>query len=131
MKILKMRLPAGLSSIIAFGIILAIVLFIMGGGIYILVTNVPFNSPTGSGLASSSLSDQYGIETLLSVAFMFIGFLGFLVVYESTKHVYNASYATKLLVLGVFMIIVSTLLLYWLLIPKTTFLFPWARNSGL
>nr|MDO8080709.1 hypothetical protein [Candidatus Freyarchaeota archaeon] len=129
MKRLKFKLPTGLSPLIAFGIILAIVLFVMGGGIYLLVSGASFNNPYG-GLVSTSLSDQYGIETLLSIAFMFIGFLGFLLIYESTKHVYNASYATKLLILGIVLIVIAVGLLYWMLISKTPWLFPWAYNSG-
>lgn len=126
----KFKLPSGVSALISLGIILGIVLFVMGGGIYLLVSGASFNNPYG-GLASSSLNSQYGIETLLSVAFMFIGFLGFLLVYESTKHVYNASYATKLLILGIVLIVVAVVLLYWFLIPKTRWLFPWAYNAGL
>jgi divalent metal cation (Fe/Co/Zn/Cd) transporter len=131
MRLPKFKLPTRLSALIALGIILIIVIFVMGGGIYLLVSGSPFNNPYGTGLVSNSLSDQYGVETLLSVSFMFIGFFGFLLIYESTKHVYNASYATKLLILGIILILVAVVLLYWMLIPKTQWLFPWAYNSGL
>jgi hypothetical protein len=132
MKILKkFKLPPGLSALISLGILLAIVLFVMGGGIYLLVSGSSFNNPYGTGLVYNSLNGQYGIEALLSIAFMFIGFIGFLLIYESTKHVYNASYATKLLILGTILIIVAVILLYWMLMPKTRWLFPWAYNAGL
>jgi hypothetical protein len=123
MKRLKIGLPAGLSPLVAFGIVLVIVLFVMGGGIYVFISNPSFNNPSGSSIVSSSLADQYGIETVLSFAFMFIGFLGFLLIYESTKHVYNASFATKLLVLGIFLMGVSIVLLYWMVIPKAPWIF--------
>lgn len=130
-RLRKFKLPTGLSSLIALGVILAIVLFVMGGGIYNIVSGTSFNNPYGTGLVYTSLSGQYGIEMLLSIAFMFIGFLGFLLIYESTKHVYNASYATKLLILGIVFIVIAVILLYWMLIPKTRWLFPWAYNAGL
>ncbi len=127
MRRFKFELPSGVSSLIAFGIILGIVLFVVGGGIFLLVNNPSFNNPTGTSLVNISLQDQYGIETVLSIAFVFIGFAGFLLIYESTKHVYNASYATKLLILGIIMIGGAILLLQWMIIPKATWLYPWAR----
>ena len=130
MKRLKIGLPAGLSPLVAFGIVLVIVLFVMGGGIYVLINNPAFNDPTGSTIVNTSLSDQYGIETVLSVAFMFIGVVGFLLIYESTKHVYNASFATKLLVLGVFLTGVSILLLYWMVMPKAPWIFHLPTSSS-
>ncbi len=122
------KLPPGISPLLAFGIIIGIVLFTMGGGVYYLINNPSFNDPTGGSIVNASLQDQYGIETVISVALMFIGFIGFLLIYESTKHVYNASYATKLLILGIVIILISVILLYFMLIPKTQWLFPWASS---
>ncbi|WXG40633.1 MAG: hypothetical protein WED07_07535 [Candidatus Freyarchaeum deiterrae] len=130
MKIPKIGLPAGLSPILAFGIVLAIILFVMGGGVYVITSNPSFNNPSGTSIVSSSLSGQYGIEAVLSIAFMFVGFVGFLLIYESTKHVYNASLATKLLVMGMVLVAVSTFLLYWMVIPKAPWIFRFAGNSG-
>ncbi|MGQ9720625.1 MAG: hypothetical protein ACUVXA_04790 [Candidatus Jordarchaeum sp.] len=130
MKRLKFKLAPGLSPLIAFGIILGIVLFAMGGGVYYLTTNPTpsFSNPTGASIVDTSLQGQYGIETLLSCALIFVGFIGFLLIYESTKHVYNASYATKLLIIGILFVVISIILLYWMLIPKSQWLFPWARS---
>ncbi len=127
MKRLKISLPTGLSPLLAFGIVLAVVLFAMGGGIFYLVNSPSFTNPSGTSLVNSSLQDQYGIEMVLSIALIFVGFVGFLLIYESTKHVYNASYATKLLWLGIVMIAISVILLHWMMISKATWLYPWAR----
>ncbi|MFB0560564.1 MAG: hypothetical protein ACETWM_04935 [Candidatus Lokiarchaeia archaeon] len=128
MRRLKFKLPPGLAPLLAFGIVLGIVLFVMGGGVFYLVSNPTpsWSDPAGASIVSTSLQSQYGIEALISIALMFVGFVGFWLIYESTKHVYNASYATKLLILGIILIIVSVILLYWMLMPKTQWLFPWA-----
>lgn len=94
-------------------------LFILSGGVYLLI-----NPPSITfGFISSNLQDQYVVEGIAVAVLIFIGFAGFILIYEGTKNPYNPSYATKLIAVGLVLIIAAVILLHLLLINKAPWLF--------
>jgi hypothetical protein len=63
-----------------------------------------------------SVNDAFIIESFVAAAIIFIGAFGFIALYQSTKHVYNTSYAQKLIAMGVFLAAFSFLILQYIMI---------------
>ncbi|MGQ4833288.1 MAG: hypothetical protein ACP6IS_05285 [Candidatus Asgardarchaeia archaeon] len=105
-------------------------LFLLGGGVF-TITNVgePWFIPLGQSIKTKgltfiyigTLNSQLVLEGFIASFFYALGFLGFMLIYESSKHaknVYRGGYAEKLLIIGIVLVFVSYILLQWLLITK-------------
>ncbi|MHA1238215.1 MAG: hypothetical protein ACTSSJ_03065 [Candidatus Odinarchaeia archaeon] len=99
-----------------YALSLIIVYFVLAGGIYDLVNQpiVMGSDPnTGNPVLiftvglGGGIDEQFVLEGFVASILMFLGFLGMILIYESTKHFYNPSYSTMLLVAGIAMIIVA------------------------
>jgi len=107
---------------------MALVLFIFAGGLYNIVNQpLPFGQDPNTGNPMiiirppyGTLSDQFVLEGMIGGILVFIGFLGFIVIYESTKHVYNPSYALMLLIAGIAMVVLAYIGAEWMIVIKTT-----------
>ncbi|MBS7248183.1 MAG: hypothetical protein QXW47_00295 [Candidatus Jordarchaeales archaeon] len=75
------------------------------------------------GFINTNFQDQYLTEGIAVAILIFIGFIGITLAYEATKNVYNPSYATKLLAVGLILTIISVIFLHWMLIQKAPWLF--------
>jgi hypothetical protein len=69
-------------------------------------------------LIYGGLGYQFILEGVTASIFIFIGFVGALMIYESTRHVYRPSYSRLLLVAGIGMIWISYVFLIVMLAPK-------------
>jgi hypothetical protein len=57
------------------------------------------------------LDYQYLLEGLVASILIFAGFLGFIIMYQSTRHVYRPSYARLLLISGVGLVFATYILM--------------------
>ena len=64
------------------------------------------------------LDYQYLIEGLVASILIFAGFVGVVIMYQSTRHVYHPSYARLLLITGVALFFVSYILMTVMLTAK-------------
>ncbi|MCD6381020.1 MAG: hypothetical protein J7L50_01685 [Candidatus Odinarchaeota archaeon] len=109
---------------LSFGMIF----FVLSGGIYVLVnignpSLVPFGT-TQSGeftFIAKGINYQLALEGFIAGFFLFLGFLGSIIMYEGikiAKNVYRSSYAEKLLFVGALMIIISFVFLQIMISAK-------------
>jgi len=54
---------------------------------------------------------------------MLIGFIGLMVIYQSTKHVYRPNYAKTLLIMGIVLALIGYIGLHWLFTKKAPGIF--------
>ncbi|MFX1486528.1 MAG: hypothetical protein ACFFBS_05485 [Promethearchaeota archaeon] len=124
----RLELPKAPSPTVWYVICAVVILFILAGGIYNIVNQpLPFgsNPDTGDPMLIlrppyGTISDQFVLEGMIGGILIFCGFAGFVVIYESTKHVYNPSYALMLLIAGIVMIILAYIGAEWIIVIKTT-----------
>jgi hypothetical protein len=111
----RLKLPKAPSKTFWYAIILFIVYFCLAGGIYnIVVQPITVGSDaTGNPvfIFSSSLGggidEQFLMEGLIGSLLMFFGFVGFITLYEGTKHLYTPNYAYTLIIIGAVMIMIG------------------------
>ena len=115
------KIPKPNATVLFFASLLFTV-YVFGGGIYMIVNaDKPWMLPLGRDpntgaavIVTGGLDSQLMIEGLVSMIFMLIGFFGTIIVYDSNKHAYAKSYAQKLIMIGIFMVIVSFVGFWWL-----------------
>ncbi|MHA1506162.1 MAG: hypothetical protein ACTSR0_03110 [Candidatus Asgardarchaeia archaeon] len=124
----KMReLPKPSSRFIQF-LSFSLIFFVLSGGIYVLVnignpSLIPFGT-TQSGeftFIARGLNYQLALEGFIAGFFLFLGFLGSVIMYEGVKianNVYRSSYAEKLLFIGALLIIISFVFLQVMISAK-------------
>ena len=108
----RFKLPKAPSKTFWYVLSLFIIYFCLAGGVYDIVKQpisvgvghsgnpvVFFTSSLGGGI-----DKQFIVEGLIGSLLMFLGFLGFLAIYESSKHIYMPNYAYALLISGVIMV---------------------------
>lgn len=106
-----------------FVLSLVFVLFVFGGGVWDLV-NRNILRPMGSDSSGNplliypGLDYQFIIEGIVASVMIFIGFMGFVILYQSTRHVYRPGYAKLLLVSGIVLVFMSYLLMTVMLTAK-------------
>ncbi len=98
-----------------FILAMSFILFILGGGMFVVVN---YESLPEGFMVIGELTRQTVIEGLVAFTFMIIGFIGFIVIYQSTKHVYRPSYAKTLLLIGIILALVGYVGLNWLFFKK-------------
>jgi len=90
---------------IILGVIYVFLFWLIAGGVYLSIPDSNGRTPIALGANSNgdpiwlypSINDAFVIESFVAASIIFIGSLGFLVLYQSTKHLYNPSYAQKLI----------------------------------
>lgn len=94
--------------------------FIVGGGIYDLLDNPQAIVPGGRGwVAVSPYMDKQTInESILSMVFTVLIFVGLLSSYRSTQVAYDSKRATTMLILGIALILLGLSGSHYLLILK-------------
>ena len=113
-KIKEFRLPAILinpSNPLLIIILVAIAIFILGGGVYDWMENPISVLPTPSNpyFYYPGITDQTLTESELFIVFLIIGAAGGLVTFRSTRHAYRPREAQMLLLIGLAMIVVAFL----------------------
>ena len=111
---LKVPLTLVTASIVLF------TTFIVGGGIYDLLDNPQAIVPGGRGwVAVSPYMDKQTInESILSMVFTVLIFVGLLSSYRSTQVAYDSKRATTMLILGIALILLGLSGSHYLLILK-------------
>jgi hypothetical protein len=101
-------------------IVIASAVFLFGGGLYTIIN--PQHLPTSAYVGNrfyfiydrsigGSLGDQFGAETAISNALYAMGFIGMLVIYQSTKYAYKPRQAYMMLVIGVVLLFLAYIFL--------------------
>jgi len=97
-------------------------LFLLGGGIYDILTNdiaVAYFASGGKIIVFyPSLSEQFLLESMLVMIFGAIGFAGFLIAHRSTKYAYSPRQAYRFLLVGCVLLIIGYVLIENGLISK-------------
>ena len=103
-----------------FIVAMSLILFVLSGGMYVIVN---YKSLPQGFMVVGQLSQQTVIEGIVAFAFLVIGFIGFIIIYQSTKHVYRPEYARTLLLIGIVLAFVGYVGLNWLLLKKAPNIF--------
>jgi hypothetical protein len=93
-------------------IVIAGCLFLLGGGVFLLTSDVARNNPTiyyngkfyfvyTNDLGGGGLNNQLGMDTVISAMLYAFGFIGLLLMYQSTKNAYKPRQAYISLITGV------------------------------
>ena len=106
-KLPRMDMPLPARSLVI--IIVYIALFLLQTGIVYIV----FKEPLAIGADTSgnpvilypSIQDAFIIESIVASVFIFLCSLGFVMLYQASKYVYNKKIAIRILVLGIILII--------------------------
>jgi predicted neutral ceramidase superfamily lipid hydrolase len=90
-----------------------VALFLLGGGVYDIITHPPVAFFTTSGMVVfyQALTDQTLLESILTMIFYGLGFAGFIVAHRSTKYAYTPRNAYRFLLVGVVLLIIGILLM--------------------
>ena len=119
----SLKMPQKPSSTTLFVLTAIFVLFVFGGGIWDIVNTAVLRamgaSSTGSPvLIYPGLDYQFILEGVVSSVLIFVGCVGLLLTYQSTRHVFRPSYSKLLLVVGMAMIWISYVMLVEMLAVK-------------
>lgn len=115
-----MDLPSPGRSIVLIAIY-GFLFYLLMGGIYIGIRD-----PISLGADQSgnpmwlypSTSEAFIIESIVAAAIIFMGGIGFVLLYETTKNSFNYGYAIKLLLIGLTLAGLSFGLLQWMMQQK-------------
>ena len=108
------------SKWIIFAAALGIYYFIVSGGMFTLSYQPEpfFQTAEGPLLLYPSIHRQFLIEGIVGGAMYFIGFLGFYLMYQSTRNIYRPRYSQMMLASGLVLILVSFFGCQWLVNMK-------------
>ncbi|MGB9842137.1 MAG: hypothetical protein ACPLKZ_05360 [Candidatus Bathyarchaeales archaeon] len=108
------------SSIIISIIVIAYAIFLLGGGLFSLITQPPYYAYISNNFyfiwsrmlqGGSALGEQFVSETLISNALYAMGFVGLFAIYQSTKYAYKPRQAYMMLVIGVTLLLLAYIFL--------------------
>ncbi|WXG43083.1 MAG: hypothetical protein WED04_03320 [Promethearchaeati archaeon SRVP18_Atabeyarchaeia-1] len=121
----SLRMPQKPSSSTVFGLTLVFLLFVFGGGVWDIVFRsqlLPYGTPSSTSVVYiyPSLDAQFILEGLVASAFIFIGFMGVVIMYQSTRHVYRPNYARLLLISGMVLVLIAYIVAIIMLGAKFT-----------
>lgn len=116
----RVRVP----MVLITGTIVLFTAFIVGGGIYNFLDNPPpvIWGPQGVIAVFGSTNDQTQLESLMSMVFTVLIFIGLVSSYRSTRVVYDSRRATTMLFLGIILVLLGLSGSYFLLILKRSVL---------
>jgi len=88
-------------------------IFLFGGGLYNLIVQPLPAVYTGSGFAmvDPRLSEQFLSDSIVATILYALGVTGLIVTYQSTKYAYKPRQAYMMFIIGVFLILISYMLL--------------------
>jgi hypothetical protein len=113
LKKIRMGIPLPGKSIAVIGVY--IILFLLQTGVvYLVFREVPAlgSNPDGSPLfLYPDLNESFIIEAVVASIFIFMCSIGFILLYQASKFVYNKSVAVRYLAVGILLIIASILTL--------------------
>jgi len=101
------------STFIVSLVVVASVVFLLGGGLYTIINN-PAPSAYVNGrfyFLYPNVEQQFISDTIISVMLYAIGFVGMLVIYQSTKYAYKPRQAYMMLVIGVSLLFLAYIFL--------------------
>jgi hypothetical protein len=101
------------STLVITAVGISYALFIFGGGLFTLITH-PLPSAYVSGrfyFLYPSLSSQFISDTVVSVILYALGFVGLLIIYQSTKSAYKPRQAYMMIVIGVTFLLLAYIFL--------------------
>lgn len=106
-KLPRMDMPLPARSLVI--IIVYIALFLLQTGIVYIVFKEPLaigaNQQGDPVILYPSIQDAFIIESIVASVFIFLCSLGFVMLYQASKYVYNKKIAIRILVLGILLII--------------------------
>ncbi|MBC7129833.1 hypothetical protein H5T51_01255 [Candidatus Bathyarchaeota archaeon] len=108
------------SNLMVTIIILAIVVFLFGGGLYSIIVK-PYPAVYYGGrflFIYPQLSEQFVSDSIIATTFYAIGVIGVLLMYQSTKYAYKPRQAYMMFIIGVSFLILTyvsleAILHYW------------------
>ena len=110
------------SIFVAAAAVVALSLFLLGGGIYdILIKPIVAIVASGGRIISFypyGLSEQFLLESIIIMLFYGIGVIGFLIAYRSTKYAYNPRLAYRFLLVGCALLLIAYILVEQRLISR-------------
>jgi len=104
-------------------IVIFIALFVLQTGIVYLIYKTPpalgANSAGDAMFLYPSIHDSFIIEGIVASILIFISSMGYIMLYQASKYVYNRKMALRILVFGVVLIFISYVLLQYMIAVKT------------
>jgi hypothetical protein len=93
--------------------IVAVSIFLLGGGLYDLLTQPDQAWYYGGRMIVfyPSLTEQFLVGSILIMIFGAMGFAGFLIAYQSTKYAYNPRQAYRSLLVGCALLVIGYILI--------------------
>ena len=117
MKLPSISLPMPSRSLSIVAILL--ILFILQTGVVYLIVREPLAlgaTPEGDVLfIYTELHDSFILESIVASILIFFCSIGFIMLYQASKYVYNKKMAVWILIIGVLMIIVTFILLQYMI----------------
>ncbi|MHA1670120.1 MAG: hypothetical protein ACTSV5_06020 [Promethearchaeota archaeon] len=105
----KMDMPLPGKSIAV--ILIYVILFLLQTGIvYLIYTDPPAlgGNPQGEPMfLYPSIHDAFIVESIVASIFLFLCSLGFIFLYQASKHVYNKKIAVRILAIGIILVLIS------------------------
>jgi hypothetical protein len=102
--------------------VLAVSLFLLGGGIYdALIKPIVAVVASGGRVISFypyGLTEQFLLESIIIMIFYALGVAGFLIAYRSTKYAYNPRQAYRFLLIGCALLLIAYVLVEQRLISR-------------
>ena len=106
-KLPRMDMPLPARSLVI--IIVYIALFLLQTGIVYIIFKEPLaigaNQQGQAVILYPSVQDAFIIESIVASIFIFLCSLGFIMLYQASKYVYNKKIAIRILVIGIILII--------------------------
>ena len=109
-----------LSNTFVLGSALLIVLFTLGGNIFTLVSSPPaiIEGVAGPEVIFPGIDAQLALEGLVVSTILLTGMFGFGLMFHGSRFVFEPSYATRLMTLGIILSSVSVLIMSYLFAYK-------------
>ncbi|TFG19776.1 MAG: hypothetical protein EU530_05200 [Promethearchaeota archaeon] len=109
---------------VLLGLIYIFLFWLMMGGVYLMIPDSSGNTPLALGANPQGepiwiyprITDAFVIESIVAGAVIFIGAIGFIILYQSTKHIYNTRYARLLIAVGFILATVTFIILQYIII---------------
>ena len=116
---ISLPMPARSLSII---VILTILFVLQTGVVYLIVREPPALGSNSAGepiFIFQDLHESFILEGIVASILIIFSSMGFVFLYQASKYVYNKKMAVWILTIGIFMILISFVLLQYLLGVKT------------
>jgi len=113
---------------ILLGLIYIFLFWLMMGGVYLMIPDSSGRLPIALGADKDgnpvwvfpSITDAFLIESIVAGVVIFIGAIGFIILYQSTKHIYNIRYARILITIGFILATFTFVILQFVIIKRKT-----------